>query len=102
MADSTSKAVRPKVHSEPTDDVWLERAGSSIDGGPVSAGGDVDSVGVLGGRGALSGALLGSDPPRIGGGGLAGAVAVWFAAGRRAVKRQPACWPQATTVAAMA
>jgi hypothetical protein len=48
-------------------------------------------VGVLGGGGALSVMLLGSEPLRIGGDGLAGAVAVRVAAGRRAVKRQPAC-----------
>jgi len=65
--------------------------GSSIDGGPVSAGGDVDDVGALGGGGALWVVLLGSEPRRIGGGGWAGAVALRFGAGRRAVKCQPAC-----------
>jgi hypothetical protein len=59
-------------------------------------------VGALGGGGALWVVLLGSEPRRIGGGGWAGAVALRFGAGRRAVKRQPACWPQAKTVAAMA
>jgi len=47
-------------------------------------------VGALGGGGALWVVLLGSEP-RIGGGGWAGAVALRFGAGRRAVKCQPAC-----------
>jgi hypothetical protein len=83
--------------------VRLERVGSSTDGGSVaSEGGDVDSVGVLGGGGPLSVAPLDSEVPRFGGDGSAGAVALRFAAGRLAVTRQPACWPHATKVAARA
>jgi len=48
-------------------------------------------VGALGGGGALWVVLFGSEPRRIGGGGWAGAVALRFGAGRRAVKCQPAC-----------